>query len=202
MVNGIKGKSFNLQRCVRQGCPLAPYLILLVANVIAHMLLDPKYGIQGLRMPNGSTILSQLFTDDTLLFLIGSTDDLNKVLTVFQLHSQAFGAKVNWHKSRVIKASDKVRTWQWGQIVGLVWLEKGKYACYLGHPLGFEVRKDELDNTVINKIRDNIQRWPKKQLSLVERLLIINQVILASISYVVSCYAFSASAMKKIGAIV
>ena len=80
LINVVKGQTFNLQHSVRQGCSLAPYLFLIAANVIAFVLQDPKYELKGLKLPNGSTIFSQLFADDTLLFLEGSPENLDKVL--------------------------------------------------------------------------------------------------------------------------
>jgi hypothetical protein len=41
LVNGVKGKEFQLGRGVRQGCPLAPYLYLFIADVLGHMIADP-----------------------------------------------------------------------------------------------------------------------------------------------------------------
>lgn len=45
ILNGRVGKKFNLQRSVRQGCPLAPYLYILVADVLGHMLDDEERGL-------------------------------------------------------------------------------------------------------------------------------------------------------------
>jgi hypothetical protein len=117
-LHGTRGQNFNLQRSVRQGCPLAPYLFL--ANVIAHMLQDPKYEIQGLQMPDESVICSQMFADDTILFLEGTTKNLENVMHVFNIYSQVSGAKVNWHKSRAIWASRKPKLWTWGEDLGLI----------------------------------------------------------------------------------
>jgi hypothetical protein len=48
MMKRARGKNFNLQRLIRHGCPLAPYLFPLVANVLAYMLMDPKYELKEL----------------------------------------------------------------------------------------------------------------------------------------------------------
>lgn len=36
-INGQTSKNFNIRRGVRQGCPLDPYLLLIVGEVINHM---------------------------------------------------------------------------------------------------------------------------------------------------------------------
>lgn len=71
-INGEISPAFNLDRAVRQGCPLAPYLYLLVANVFGYMMQVTKYEIQGLRLPNGKVSIKMLFADDTALSLAGT----------------------------------------------------------------------------------------------------------------------------------
>ncbi len=68
-LNGIPGPDFKLERSVRQGCPLAPYLFILATDVLGYMLEDPKYGIEGLALPRGGQIKDQTFADDTALYL-------------------------------------------------------------------------------------------------------------------------------------
>lgn len=68
-LNGIPGPDFKLERSVRQGCPLAPYLFILATGVLGYMLEDPKYGIEGLALPRGAQIKDQTFADDTALYL-------------------------------------------------------------------------------------------------------------------------------------
>ena len=47
-LNGEISKTFSLQRSVRQGCSLAPYLFLLTVDVLGQMLQHPGCGVQGL----------------------------------------------------------------------------------------------------------------------------------------------------------
>jgi hypothetical protein len=45
ILNGQTGSTFALERSVCQGCPLAPYLYLLVTDVLVRMLDDRRRGI-------------------------------------------------------------------------------------------------------------------------------------------------------------
>lgn len=110
LVNGVLGEAFELQRSVRQGCPLAPYLFILATDVLGHMLEDPKYNVQGFRTPKGNTITSQMFADDTAVYLQGSKENLNNMMVAMEVLCKASGAKINWHKSRAIWASNRPRT--------------------------------------------------------------------------------------------
>ncbi len=95
-VNGEAGKAFQLPKLVRHGCPLAPYLFILVTNVLGHMLDDPKHGIECIKLPKGGCIRDQTFADDTTLYLKGTHGNMNKAQAVLDLFYQASGAKVNW----------------------------------------------------------------------------------------------------------
>lgn len=119
IVNGKRLRKFDITRSVRQGCPMAPYLYLFISDVLAHMVNDPDYDIQGLRLPDGSVVRSQCFADDTALYLHGSKENLQKVFDVINLFCCASGAKLNWDKSVAVWVSDKPRDWQWGEELGL-----------------------------------------------------------------------------------
>jgi hypothetical protein len=71
-VNGKQSKPFRHQRSVRQGCPLAPYLFILTVDILGQMLQHLNCGVQGLRLPDNTTITNQMLADDTLLFLKGN----------------------------------------------------------------------------------------------------------------------------------
>jgi len=53
------------------GCLLAPYLFILVRDVLRHMLEDPKFGVEGPTLPKGGTLRAQTFADDIALYLKG-----------------------------------------------------------------------------------------------------------------------------------
>jgi hypothetical protein len=68
-LNGVEGSTFPLARSVRQGCPLSPYLFILVTDVLGHMLDDPRFEVEGLALSGGGKITDQTFADDTALYL-------------------------------------------------------------------------------------------------------------------------------------
>lgn len=72
IVNGEQSQAFKLERSIRQGCPLAPYLFLLTVDVLGQMLQHPDCQVQGLRLLDNSYITNQMFADDTLLLLEGT----------------------------------------------------------------------------------------------------------------------------------
>jgi len=94
-VNRAIGLDFRLARSVRQSCPLAPYLLILATDVLGHMMADPRHGIEGLSLSRGGLIRDQTFANDTTLYLRGSPTNLDRAQRVFEIFSQASGAKIN-----------------------------------------------------------------------------------------------------------
>jgi hypothetical protein len=65
---GHTQKKFSMERGIKQGCPLAPHLYLLVVNVLNVMLVDPIHQVEGLTLFDGLIIWDLLFLDDIALF--------------------------------------------------------------------------------------------------------------------------------------
>ena len=63
--NGLSTKQIPLSRGVRQGCPLSPYLSILVAEILASKIRCDKT-VQGIKLLKKEIKLSQ-FADDTSL---------------------------------------------------------------------------------------------------------------------------------------
>lgn len=139
IINGEQSTTFRLQRSVRQGCPLAPYLFLLTVDVLGQMLQHPECGVQGLRLLDTSTITNQMFADDTLLLLDGTPDNMDRAINVINRFGAASGAKQNLHKSIGLCVSHTERQWQWGETEGLKWLNPGEVTKYLGYPFGLRI---------------------------------------------------------------
>lgn len=102
-VNGCLSESFPIERGVRQGCPLAPYLFLLVAEVLNSMV---KAGasvgdIKGILLPVGGRqqIILQ-YADDTSFTLLGEEQPVRKLLLCLSQFCNGSGLVLNWDKSR------------------------------------------------------------------------------------------------------
>ncbi len=85
---------FYLSRGIRQGCPLSPYLFLLVSQIFASYISNS--GLHGISIVDKQILISQL-ADDTTLFL----QDANQVplaLNYIQKFSKASGLFLNLSK--------------------------------------------------------------------------------------------------------
>jgi hypothetical protein len=110
IINGEQTRAFPLQRSVRQGCPLAPYLFLLTVDMLGQMMQHEDYGVKGLRLPDKISITNQMFADDTLLLLEGTPENMDRALEVIHRFGAASGAKLNLHKSIGLWIANTERT--------------------------------------------------------------------------------------------
>ena len=92
-LNGQFPGWFDLQRGIRQGDPLLPYLYLICAEIVSSMLRENKK-IKGITLKEKEILLKQ-FADDTTLFLDGSERSFNESIWTLQ----------NRHGGLVVKAS-------------------------------------------------------------------------------------------------
>jgi hypothetical protein len=163
-------------------------LFILATDVLGHMLADPKNEVEGLFLPRGGLIRDQTFVDDTALYLKGTPMNLDKAQRVLVTFSAASGAKVNWHKSTAIWASKKDRTWNWGIEVGLKWLTEGEGTKYLGVLVGFHLPPKANFDRLMIALKSKLIAWNHNLLSLAGRILVANQVLLASMWYLAACW--------------
>lgn len=153
IINGVRSKTFQLQRSVRQGCPLAPYLFLLTVDVLGQMLQHPTNEVKGLRLPDNSFITNQMFADDTLLLLEGKKDNMERAINVINRFGAASGAKLNLQKSIGLWIAHTDRPWQWGDEEGLKWIKEGEVTRYLGYPFGLRIPQQEKNSRMLGQIR-------------------------------------------------
>ncbi|XP_071689061.1 uncharacterized protein [Rutidosis leptorrhynchoides] len=111
LVNGSSTREFSLERGIRQGNPLSPFLFILAAeglNILAKSALN-KGLFNGIEVGNDKVMVSHLqYADDTIFFgecSRSNARNLQKLLKCFELASGKFfwdgsdtGLKISWVK--------------------------------------------------------------------------------------------------------
>ena len=101
-VNGYTSASFKIDRGVRQGCPLAPFLFLIVGEVLhARTLSAQQQGaLKGVKLPKSDAHqLILQFADDTSFTLRAEHDSVSTLVNILHSFSLASGLTINWAKS-------------------------------------------------------------------------------------------------------
>ena len=98
--NGWASNFFEIQRGVRQGCPLSPYLFILSAEMLASAI-RKNINIKGIYV-NGMEIKSSQYADDTTLILDGSHESLLSSLAMLEDFSKVSGLRLNDKKTEAL----------------------------------------------------------------------------------------------------
>ena len=99
--NGWANNFFELNRGVRQGCPLSPYLFILSVEVLANAIRQKKE-IRGITVNDKEIKLSQHADDTTLYILDGSEESLLESLKIIEHFSNISGLSLNDKKTEAL----------------------------------------------------------------------------------------------------
>ena len=100
IVNKSPTAWFPIERGCRQGDPISPYIFLLCAEILAHMIRQNKK-IKGYNMLGVEINLSQ-FADDTPLFLDGSRESFEVCVHTVLEYAKYSGLAMNFDKTKVV----------------------------------------------------------------------------------------------------
>jgi hypothetical protein len=201
LVNGSPTEEFPLQRGLRQGDPLSPFLFLLDAeglNVLMSAMVE-RNEFTGYNVGDqGALTVSHLqFADDTLLLGAKSWANvraLRGVLVLFELMS---GLKVNFHKSMLVGVNI---TDSWlHEAATALWCRVGKVPfLYLGLPIGGDSRRLGFWEPVLTRIRNRLSGWNSRSLSFGGRLVLIKSVLTSLPVYALSFFKAHAGTISSI----
>eukprot|EP00253_Pinus_taeda_P033161 PITA_33161 len=182
LINGASTPFFKGKKGLRQGCPLSPFLFLLVVEGLSQLIHKSRREgkIKGIEAAVNLFISHLLFVDDILVFTNGSINELKELKNIFVLFMKATGMQINPRKSQII-------------VEGLNRQENEQFNLYFPYEmcnmvspfkyLGFwlkpnDYRKEEW-SWIIAKIEARIRHWSFKWLSRAGRLTLIKSVLLA-----------------------
>ena len=200
LMAGSRGPAFQLQRSVRQGCPLAPYLYLFVTEAFSAYLQAPTSGLRGLPIPNATEdLLLSEYADDTVLFLQGDEENLQRTEHLVEDFCEAAGAKINWDKTQGLWFSKQEKP-RWQPHADFMWVPDGTMFKYLGFMMGRSISKGAQLAHVQAKINKKLNQWSRSKLSFAGRILVANQVLLATMWHSVSCWIMDPTGLHSIKA--
>ena len=100
LINGVATNFFKSGRGLRQGCPLAPLLFLIVVEglgrAILHAQLNETY--HGLSFGNNTVLTHVLFVDDIVMVNDGSEQSLSTLYGILMHFYKASGMQINDNK--------------------------------------------------------------------------------------------------------
>jgi len=154
LINGIPHGTIKPQRGIRQGDPLSPYLFILCADILIHLINSRvSHGDNyGLRIGNGVPGVTHLqFTDDSLFFCQANARNCQALKDVFDIYEYYSGQKINMVKSMITFGS-KVHGVIQNRLKSILQIQSheggGKY---LGLPEQFGQKKKKCTITLLKE---------------------------------------------------
>jgi len=190
LVNGRLVNYFQVSRGIRQGCPLSPFLYILMADLLSRKLTaENKVGIApGIRLMKGLNPLNHaLFVDDSLR-LGGASIKIAKVYSgILQKFCSISGALINKSKSEIYRSNvDQHSIQRITLFLGFLGYTSWDKIKYLGLPITLGSNKSSLWTDVIRKIKSKITAVGGKWLTNASKLTVIKSILSSLPIYQVS----------------
>ena len=113
--NGFCSDRFKIERGVRQGDPLSPYLFILATEILTLNLINNP-DIKGIKI-DGTEYLNILYADDASLLLEDDETTFHTCMRVLRDFARCSGLKVNLQKTTATRAIGQWRRFVWNDLV-------------------------------------------------------------------------------------
>ena len=198
--SGYLSKKLHVGRGCRQGDPIAPYLFLTGAEILAILIkLNPD--IVGLKLFSHYYNITQ-FADDTTLILDGSQRSLQAALNTLEIFGNYSGLKMNKEKTKVIWIGRKKHSKDKLKITEKLDWSKTEFKL-----LGITFNVDLYQMPVINLNHileatiSDIKKWQLRQLTPIGKITVLKTLILSKFIHIFSILPIPESFIRKLNAI-
>ncbi|KAF1317704.1 Rxlr effector protein, partial [Globisporangium splendens] len=180
LVNGEVSTEWEVKSGIRQGCPLAPLLFIIAAEILALAVQQDPH-LEGIRVTRSGAEphLISTFVDDSAVFL-KQGKQLPRLMQLLSEFGQQSGLHVQPTKSSYICLNTAVVQ---EQRCGIPILKHGETVRYLGIQIGTGNITQANWEDRLQKLRTRLIIAAKVSNSVVGRVLILNSVLLPSILF-------------------
>lgn len=181
-VNGHLSNFFKIDKGVRQGCPLSPYLFLICIEILS-LNINNNNNIKGINIFNNE-IKQTLFADDASFFLDGTEISFQNLVTTFEKFSQISGLKLNISKCTVLRIGTlRYTNKKFCKSKKFVWTSNE--ASTLGICFSNDHRKiHELNlEPKINAFQHTLYKWKRWKLSLIGKITVLKSYAFPKLVY-------------------
>ncbi|WMV13686.1 hypothetical protein MTR67_007071 [Solanum verrucosum] len=205
LISGSPTGFFSSERGLRQGDPLSPFLFILAMEGLSDMLKSAQVNnkIRGFIVNEGNSLgvsISHLqYADDTLVFCEAEKEQLKHLRVIFILFEAVSELHINWEKSFIYPVNEVPEISTLANILG------GKIGeiptTYLGMPLGAKSKSMNVWNSMVERCEKKLVNWRSQYLSLDDGVSLINNVLDAMPTYMMSLFPIHGKIIKKLDAI-
>lgn len=200
IINGAATKEFGMERGVRRGDPLSPFLFIIAAEGL-HVALESakeKGVFNGIQLPHCGPTISHLQYADDVMFLgswsLENTKNLIRILRCYELSS---GLKINMSKSKIYRFG--VQNCELELVARSFNCSIGSLPLtYLGLPVGVSMARETHLKPIIETFQAKLSRWKASILSFGGRLTLCKSVLSSLGSFYFSLYKAPAKVLKSL----
>ncbi|GAU26515.1 hypothetical protein TSUD_361480 [Trifolium subterraneum] len=200
LVNGSPTTEINIQRGLKQGDPLAPFLFLLVAEDFVGLMRNAVALnlFKGFSIGSEGLVISHLqYADDTLCIGDDTLKNLWTLKAILRGFELASGLKVNFWKSSLIGVN--VSNDYMVNACNFLNCKRGVIPfMYLGLPVGANPRRCSTWDPLVERLRKRLRAWGNRYVSLGGRIVLINFVLNAIPIFYLSLFKMPVLVIKKI----
>ena len=190
-----------MEKGLRQGDPLSPYLFLLVSEALVYLLkkAEERNLIEAVRIEKEKVNLRHLqFADDILIFTPRNDMCITNYFRILDVFAMMSGLSLNYSKSCFISWNPSDRFWAEETAKNTGCLHSTCPFKYLGFPLGDLMNRSTAWKPVVEKIQNRLGVWKSKILSRAGRITLIKSVLNCLPVYYMSMFKMPKIIAQKI----
>ena len=194
--NGWASDFFEIQRGVRQGCPLSPYLFVLSVEILAKAIQE-NTSIKGIFVNNREIKLSQ-YADDTTLILDGRKESLIASLTLLDDFYEVSGLKLD-KKTEALWIG--VKSGNDGISIpgrNLSWPKYKVKALGVWFSVDPEATATLNYNEKLDKVRNVLSCWKYCRLTLIGKITVLKSLVASQLVYLLSPLQTNEKVIKEV----
>lgn len=201
LLNGQTYGRIKPERGIRQGDPLSPFLFILCAEALVHVMnrAEVQGDITGMKLTKHCpSIQHLLFADDSLFLCRATLKECSNFLRCLELYGKASGQQFNFQKSSITYGADidPVMKRLLSEILEIE--SEGGAGTYLGLPECFSGSKQQLLAFIGEKLNKRLSGWYAKTLSLGGKEVLLKSIAMALPVYAMSCFRLTKHHCQKI----
>uniref|UniRef100_A0A2N9IMR2 Reverse transcriptase domain-containing protein n=1 Tax=Fagus sylvatica TaxID=28930 RepID=A0A2N9IMR2_FAGSY len=201
LINGEPHGLIKPSRGLRQGDPLSPYLFLLCAEGLHHMikLAEHQRILQGVSLCRyGPKITHLFFADDSLLFCRATPQDVEKIQDLLGAYERASGQQVNSDKTTIFFSKGTPQASQAAIQTSLQVPIIKQYEKYLGLPSLVGRNRSASFSQIKERVWTKLKGWKERLLSAAGKEVLIKAVAQAIPTYAMSCFKLPQSLCQEL----
>lgn len=204
LINGTPEGFITPARGLRQGDPLSPYLFILCAEVLSHLMTRAMVdkSLMGVKIANNAPAVNHLlFADDSLFFTLANEKAAKKLKTIFGVYEMVSGQAINHSKSSITFGA-KVRPTVKTKMRALLGIHNdGGIGKFLGLPEQVGNKKSEMFAYITEKVRSVTQSWKQRYLSNGGKEVLLKAIALAMLIYSMNIFRLPKEICSEINTI-